>query len=649
MASRDRRLLAGIGAAAVVFVGNVLLAQQGAAPAASAGTGLILGQIVDADTGRGIASVLVVLAAPTAAPTPVGELTEARPPAVPLPNAPGSRRVLTAADGRFVFRDLPRGRFTMSATAPAYVAGTFGQLRSQGPGQTLELGDGEKLGGVTIKLWRNGSISGVVRDDNGEPAVGVNIECFRRVFTGGQKRFVATGSAIFTDDRGLYRVANQPPGDYICGNALNPSTVPASVAAASAASLEAGTPTEAIRRITNSGGLSNNSGLRVGDLIYSTGTGSTRGPVAPPPDASGRMTAYGPQYYGGATTSAQASIISLKAGEDRTGIDIQLKLVPAVRLSGRLIGPDGPVTFFGLSLLPASGNDMVSEGQAIFSRTTSDPAGTFTFLGIPAGEYVLKGRLYPRPAAGGNPAAALDEPTLWIATPITVGTADMTNLAMTVRAGIRVTGRVEFAGTRPQPAAADLQRIGVRMQTAEGRTSSPIALDGRVLADSTFKTAGYPAGRYIANVLPNTVPAGWSVKSIVVNGRDVSVEPIELSNTDITGMVVTFTDSTTTLTGTVTGANGPDSTAEVVVFPADSLAWKEIGAVARRSRVERVTRAGVFSIAGLPAGEYFVAAVAGTLPGDRQDPALLTTLAKDAMRVTLADGGSATVQVTVKR
>jgi hypothetical protein len=111
----------------------------------------------------------------------------------------------------------------------------------------------------------------------------------------------------------------------------------------------------------------------------------------------------------------------------------------------------------------------------------------------------------------------LDETTLWIAAPIAVASSDLTNLSLAVRAGIRVTGRVEFVGAR-QATPAEVQRVGIRMQMAEGRTSAPIALDGRTLADGTFKTAGYPAGKYIANVLPNTVPAGWFVKSIIANG-----------------------------------------------------------------------------------------------------------------------------------
>lgn len=627
-------------------------APQRPATSAPAGTGLIVGQVVDADTKRGINGALVMLAPAGPAQAPVGELTEARTPSIALQPVAGLMRTLTTSDGRFVFRDVPRGRFSITATAPTHLLGGYGQLRPSGPTLPLELADAEKKGGVSVTLWRLGSITGTIRDDQGEPVVGAGAECFRRVISGGQKRYASQATLLYTDDRGLYRAGSLPPGDYICGSVQNTSTMPVAIAPDSASEGRAGgPPTPEAQRLSNSGGtLISAIGMRIGDAIFSSGAyTSSRGVALPPPDGSGKLMAFAPVYYAASSTTTQASVITLKAGEERTGVDMTLKLVPAVKVSGIVTSPAGSASHLSLRLVPVSGVDFVSEGQAEYSRTITDPSGAFTFLGIPAGQYLLKCRMYPRPAPGGNVAAALDEMSLWTSTPVTVADKDITNLSIALKPGIRASGRVEFTGTRPVPAAAELQRIGVRMQGAEGRTSSPISLDGRVNADATFKTAGYPAGRYIANVLPNTVPAGWSVKSIVLNGRDISVEPVELSDADVGGIVVTFTDQTTTLSGTVTGVSGLIPSAEVVVFPADSLAWKDIGAVARRSRVERVSEKGAFSITGLPPGDYFVAVVAGSTPGDRQDPTLLANLMREAQRVTLADGGTATAQLVVKR
>ena len=625
-------------------------APQRPAPAGSPGTGVILGQIADADTSRGISGALVILS-PSAPPaTPVGELTEARTPSIGLQAPAGQLRTLTTATGHFVFRDVPRGQFSLTATAPTHLLGGYGQLRPLGPTITLALADGEKKGAVAIKLWRLGSIAGMVRDDGSEVMVGVGVECLRRVIAGGQKRYASQGAQTYTDDRGIYRVGNLPPGDYVCGVTQNSTTTPASIIADDpSAAGPAGPRAPETQRLLNSGGtILSSSGMRLGALVFSSGAGPFRGASVPPPDASGRLMAFAPVFHPSASTPSQATAIALKAGEERSGVDLVMKLVPAVTVSGTVSAPAGQGSFLSLRLVPASGGDYASEGQAEYSRSISDPAGAFAFLGVPAGQYVIKSRYYPRPAPGGSVTAALDETSLWTATPVTVGDKDLTNLSITMRPGIRVTGRVEFSGSRAAPAAADLARVAIRMQSAEGRTSSPIALDGYLQTDGSFKTTGYPAGRYIASALP--VPAGWSVKSITYNGRDISVEPVELADSDLSGVVVTFTDKTTSLIGTVvTDGKGPAALAEVVVFPADSLAWKDVGVVARRSRVERVSEAGDYSITGLPPGDYFVAAIAGSRPGDRQDPSLLAALMPTASRTTLVDGGTNAVQLVVQR
>ncbi len=176
----------------------------------------------------------------------------------------------------------------------------------------------------------------------------------------------------------------------------------------------------------------------------------------------------------------------------------------------------------------------------------------------------------------------------------------------------------------------------VTLQTAEGRTSSPIAAPGRVAGDNTFRTSGYPAGKWILAV--QAAPLGWTLKTAMAGGKDVSVDPLELSDADAGGVVLTFTDQTTELSGTVMNTRGPDASAEVVVFPADSMAWKEIGVVARRGRSLRVTSAGSFTTSGLPPGEYFVVAIPSSTVSDWQDPLFLNTLVGVSTRVTLGDG-----------
>lgn len=602
-------------------------------------SGLILGQVVDAVSGRGVSGAIVTLGAPAPPARPLAELLDI---GVPPGPAGATRRGLTTADGRFLFRDLPAGRYAMAATAPGYVPANFGQVRPSGPGQPIDLDDAQKIGDVKITVWQYGAISGIVADERGEPAVGVSVRALRRVIAGGKSRFVAAISAT-TDDRGMYRAAGLLPGDYAVGVILSQETSPMS---AVIASIEGSRQpaSDAYRSLTNSSAtIVSASGFRIGDLAFRQSSWGVRRPASAP---DGRIMTYETQFYSGAASASHASLIQLKSAEDRQGVDLQLRLVPAVRVSGTVTGPGGTGPNLSITLIPPSGADFQSEGMAEAASGATDSTGQFTLLGIPRGQYTLKIRMYPRPpATPGSPAPVGPpaEPSLWAAMPITVADTDLTGLSVVLRHGLTVSGRVEFVGTTPPPTADQIRRMSIRLQSAEGRTSAPIPVDGRATPEGTFRTAGLAGGRYLVSLLGSTLPPGWHVKSAMSAGRDVSIEPLDLTSGDVSDVVLTFTDQTAEISGTVTGANGPDATAEVIAFPADSVAWREIGVPARRGRNERVSKTGAFSLIGLPAGEYYVIAVPGSTVSDWRDPRFLESLSRGAVRVVLDDGGKKTV------
>lgn len=617
-------------------------------------SGLILGRVIDAESGRPVAGALVTITPSSAGPVRVGELTEARPVNVPAAMAADrSLRALTTADGRFVFRDLPAAQFAVLATAPGHIAGAYGRVRPNGSVRSLALASGEKRGDVVIRVWKTGSISGTVVDEHGEPATAVNVRCLRRVIAGGQWRLSSAGvsTLVVTDDRGMYRVANLAPGDYVCGMPANQTTIPAAAFEMTQTAEQSGNPNaaEGYRNLTNSGGaILGASGVRVGDLVWSSsGVSMTRG--LPPPPANGtRLMVYPPTYYPASRTTWQATAISLESGEDRAAVNLQIRPVPAVKISGRVTGPDGPGAFLNVSLFPSNTGDIISDTVSEVGGAVTDAAGDFTFLGVPAGQYVVRIKLYPRPAPGapGGAAVGLDLTARW-ATVAVNAEADVEGLGIALQPGIRVTGRVVFEGAKP-PSPAEVQRLAIRMQSADGRTSSPIALDGRASPDMTFRTAGYAGGRYILGLLATSVPPGWSLKSAMHDGRDISVEPVELAGSDIAGVVITLTDKTATLTGRVTGTAVDLDGAEVIAWPADSTAWRTIGVVARRWRQDRIDTNGAFSLTGLPAGDYYAVALGPAFPNDPQDPRVLEGLIKTATRVTLTDGGSAAVTLDVR-
>jgi hypothetical protein len=161
-------------------------------------------------------------------------------------------------------------------------------------------------------------------------------------------------------------------------------------------------------------------------------------------------------------------------------------------------------------------------------------------------------------------------------------------------------------------------------------TRAPFADDG------TFVSNQVPPDRYFLRVVG--LPPGWTLKTAVVNGRDVSDVPL-LVDRDITGAVATLTSRPTELSGRVVAESGKaDADAAVLIFPADAAFWTGYGSTPRRLAVARASSTGAYRAVGLPPGDYKVVAIDDEQSGDWPDPGLLKLLAPLATAVKLADG-----------
>jgi hypothetical protein len=162
-----------------------------------------------------------------------------------------------------------------------------------------------------------------------------------------------------------------------------------------------------------------------------------------------------------------------------------------------------------------------------------------------------------------------------------------------------------------------------------------------VRADGTFQLGPlFGARRFRAGTSP-----GWTLKSIVVNGQDVTDTPLTFGSPSqsLRDVDITFTDQITTLTGTIRAPSL--KAALVVVFSDERDRWfgNSRFVVARQSSMD-----GSFAIQGLPAGGYFVVALdklpEGATPADiASDSEFLDRLSRDAHHVALTERATATV------
>ena len=636
--------------------------------AAGKATGIILGRVVDAESGRPIGGALVVLSPRIAVPVPAtGGVMNLTPPQNQPP------QVYADAQGQFVFRSLVRGSYGFSARASGYAPGSYGQRRPNGPSGQIQLAEDQRKTDVVIRLWRFAAISGIVRDEAGEPAIGVQVTLLRALPTGG-RRSLAPGNQTTTDDRGMYRFGGLTAGTYSVYVRQTTTSVPM-------ASVEefnkpvTGQPAQAARNAMmqdlSMAGLSVGSpGVRVGDQQLQYQGMNSRGLIAPLPGSDGRMFVYQTTFYPTATIVSQATMIALGSGEERSGTDLQLKLVPAYRVSGQVFGPDGPAAFFPVRLQPGGLDELVTNNGFETSTTATDPFGNFTILGVPPGQYTLTAIRVPRPvpmpprpppppppSAGRGtspvvvPIPAIPnfqtppaEPTLFAQQPVSVGDSDLGGVTVALSSGPRLRGRVEFQGSSARPDAARLQQLTVNISPADSRNFVGGFTPARVAPDGTFTTMSYPPGRYYLSIASPGQP--WWVRSVTVNGREAIDVPFELRTTDVSGVVVLFTDQTNELSGTVQKTAGPDDLLTAVfLFPANYQASAEEFPT-RRIRTTTVGPIGQFMFRNLLPGDYLLAAVHMETGIDTSDPQLMNSVARAATRVTVTDGGKQVITLT---
>jgi hypothetical protein len=166
-------------------------------------------------------------------------------------------------------------------------------------------------------------------------------------------------------------------------------------------------------------------------------------------------------------------------------------------------------------------------------------------------------------------------------------------------------------------------------------------------ANGQFKTQGYPPGRYAVSI-GGSVPSPWQPRAVLVNGRDLLTLPLELSTTDIEGVVVTYTDKSTTLSGALRGL-AASANATIFVFPTDYKTWLANGMSQRVMRQVNPGTAGSWGAGGLPSGDYLAAALDAADVGDVQDSAWFDALARVATHLSLAEGEKKTVDLTIVR
>jgi len=298
-----------------------------------------------------------------------------------------------------------------------------------------------------------------------------------------------------------------------------------------------------------------------------------------------------------------------------------------------------------LRLFPASGDD---GGVGTETATTVSAAdGTFTFLRVPEGRYVLEARnplsllaTEPNEQSPPAPVTLLPTQTLWGRREVAVELDDVDDVIVTMQEGVTVSGRLSFDDAGDRPDARLIASVPIWLEPAPGTSGSPQPL--RVGADGTFAARGLAPGEYIVRL--GGAPPGWYLKSMRSADRDLTEDPLAASGEEST-VEILLTSRPTRIIGTVRdGRLQPASGATILVMPAGR------GPAAttlnpNRTREIRSSSAGVFTLEGLPPGDYLIVGIEDSAAEGWQDPRMLASLRSLATRVALREGESKTLDL----
>lgn len=302
-----------IRAAALVLLVVGLAATSVAQPAPATGTAIIRGRVVAADTAKPLRGARLTIAAPGLGGPP--------------------RTTTTTPDGRYEFKNLPAGSYTVTATKGGYIQLRYGQRRALEQPRPLEVLAGQTVERIDFALPRTGVIAGLVADEVGDPIAGVTVHPMRVELFQGRRQLVPTTQGDETDEAGQYRLSGLSPGTYM------------------------------VRATTRETWTVTRSGRK--DVM-----------------------SFVPTYFPGTDDLALARRVTVGMAEQVRGVDFSLIPGRTVKISGTAFNSSGrPVqsVMLGLDVMGPGGGRVGGAGNAVVA-----PDGSFTFRDVLRGEYKLR-------------------------------------------------------------------------------------------------------------------------------------------------------------------------------------------------------------------------------------------------------------------
>ena len=335
-------------------------------------------------------------------------------------------------------------------------------------------------------------------------------------------------------------------------------------------------------------------------------------------------------FYPGTIVPTDAKAVHVGLGTDTTGVTFALQPTALSAISGVAVDAEGqPVASANIMLVQTSNGDVRA---MVVARGLAGPDGAFRFRNVAQGTYVLQA--FGRPIGGGNLGKAP-----FGALPVTVA-GDRADLRLSILPGAVARGRIIFEGdgTALKPGMVMVNFAPVEFVTSPVAGGPPNSVTRE---DWTFEVQNQSGLRVPR---PNIGAPGWSLKSVMLAGKDVTDTALDFRNGDLSGLEITFTNRAAAVTGTVTDADAPARDFTVVLFADDASLWTFPSRFLGLARPNPAVPGG-FRFAGLPPSAYLAVALPSVNGSEYEDPEFLQALRPFATRVVLNDGDIKTLEL----
>lgn len=478
-----------------------------------------------------------------------------------------STSVVTDASGRFQFKGVDPGRYKLFATRSGFVSQEYGQRKPDDPGALLTLRAGQEVKDLLFRLTPSAVIAGRVLDEDGEPLASVNVSALREVYNEG-KRTLATFTVTSTNDLGEYRLFGLPPGRYFV-TAIYPHW----------------------------GRYGSNQNEDDSDR------------------ADAQQQGYAKMFYPGTPDAAKAMSIPLKAGDEIPSIEILMHPVSVYRIRGHVFNliTGKTATNIPVILMPKrNGREWDFSVQQAF---VDHKDGSFTISEVLPGSYLMLAMWFDE----GKPFVTR--------MPIEVGNANIDGLALTIAAGVTLSGRIIWDGS---PSLQESE-LSVNLKPAEMGSNYWGASSARVDAANSFILKDVNDGTYLAQAQGQSKDC--YIKDVHYGPSDGLDDGFTVSKGAPAGLQITLSSRGARVQGAVADADGlPAAGVQVVLIPEKSRRTLH-----RLYKTATTDQYGHFEIHGIAPGDYKLFSWEQVEEGAWEDPDFLKPFEEKGQDLSVHD------------